>query len=73
MKIQKEKPDLDANPSGTASKVALQREREKRGRFVAVPGDKIHTRIFVRNGQDPASCIDKFLKRYASRSKTKEL
>lgn len=37
---------------GTELKVAHQREMEKHGKYVAVPGDKTHTRIFVRNGED---------------------
>ena len=44
------KVDLEKNPSGTELKIAQQREREKHGRYVSVPGDKTHTRIFVRDG-----------------------
>ena len=49
----KSKIDLEKNPKGTELKVALQREREKSGRYVSIPGDKSHTKIFVRDGEDP--------------------
>nr|UVX74848.1 MAG: hypothetical protein [Bacteriophage sp.] len=41
----KSKIDLEKNPKGTELKVALQREREKSGRYVSIPGDKSHTKI----------------------------
>lgn len=34
------KIDLENNPHGTELKVMQQREREKHGRYVTVPGDK---------------------------------
>lgn len=45
------KIDLEKNPSGTELKIERQREIEKNGRYVAIPGDKTHTRIFVKNGK----------------------
>lgn len=53
------KIDLENNPHGTELKVMQQKEREKHGRYVAIPGDKTRTRIFVRNGEDPEkkNCI----------------
>ena len=45
------KVDLEKNPSGTELKIAQHRELEKHGRYVAIPGDKSHTRIFVHNGE----------------------
>lgn len=46
------KVDLEKNPSGTELKIAQHRELEKHGKYVAIPGDKTRTRIFVRNGED---------------------
>lgn len=46
------KVDLEKNPSGTELKIAQHRELEKHGKYVAIPGDKTQTRIFVRNGED---------------------
>lgn len=46
------KVDLEKTPSGTELKIARQREIEKHGKYVAVPGDKTRTRIFVRNGEN---------------------
>ena len=53
------KIDLDKNPSGTELKIAQHRELEKHGKYVAIPGDKTRTRIFVRNGGcgEEDSCI----------------
>ena len=45
------KVDLEKNPSGTELKIAQHRELEKHGKYVAIPGDKTRTRIFVRNGK----------------------
>lgn len=33
------KVDLEKNPSGTELKIARQREMEKHGKYVAIPGD----------------------------------
>ncbi len=61
------KIDLDKNPSGTELKIAQHRELEKHGKYVAVPGDKTHTRIFVRNGEDAEKKIVSYLERINSR------
>ena len=57
------KVDLEKNPSGTELKIAQQREREKHGRYVSVPGDKTYTRIFVRDGEDAEKKIATYLER----------
>lgn len=44
------KVDLEKNPSGTELKIAQHRELEKHGKYVAIPGDKTRTRVFVRDG-----------------------
>ena len=49
-------------------KVALQREREKSGRYVSIPGDKSHTKIFVRDGEDPEKRILSFIKKINNRT-----
>lgn len=61
------KMELDRNPSGTHLKVAQQREREKTGRHVAIPGDKTRTRVFVRDGEDPEKRIAAYLERISNR------
>ena len=61
------KVDLEKNPAGTELKVALQREREKTGRYVVIPGDKIRTRIFVRDGEDSEKKIAAYLDRINNR------
>lgn len=43
--IIERKMELDRNPAGTHLKVAQQREREKTGRYVAIPATK-HVRGF---------------------------
>lgn len=58
----KSKIDLEKNPKGTELKVALQREREKSGRYVSIPGDKSHTKIFVRDGEDFKDLFEAHLK-----------
>lgn len=58
---------LKNNPHGTELKVMQQREREKHGRYVTVPGDKTRTRIFVRNGEDPEKRIASYLERINNR------
>lgn len=57
------KVDLEKNPSGTELKIAQHRELEKHGRYVAIPGDKSHTRIFVKNGDNPEKRIAAYLER----------
>nr|DAI68773.1 MAG TPA: hypothetical protein [Caudoviricetes sp.] len=61
------KVDLEKNPQGTELKIAQQRDVEKKGRYVAIPGDKTHTRIFVRYGDDVEARIAAFLKRINNR------
>lgn len=61
------KVDLEKNPSGTELKIARQREVEKHGKYVAVPGDKTRTRIFVRNGEDVEKKIAAYLERINNR------
>lgn len=65
--ILSRKVDLESNPRGTELKVAQQREREKGGRYVVIPGDKTHTRIFVRNGEDAEKKIAAYLERINNR------
>ena len=55
------KVDLDRNPTGTELKIAQHRELEKHGKYVAIPGDKTRTRIFVRNGEDAEKKMIKLL------------
>ena len=61
------KVDLEKNPSGTELKIARQREMEKHGKCVAVPGDKTRTRIFVRNGENVEKKIAAYLERINNR------
>lgn len=57
------KVDLEKNPKGTELKIAQHRETERQGRYVAIPGDKSHTRIFVKNGDNPEKRIAAYLER----------
>ena len=61
------KVDLEKNPKGTELKIAQHRELEKYGRYVAIPGDKIRTRIFVRDGEDSEKKIAAYLDRINNR------
>lgn len=61
------KMELDRNPSGTHLKVAQQREREKTGRYVAIPGDKTHTMIFIKDGENVEKKITAFLEKINKR------
>lgn len=61
------KVDLEKNPSGTELKIDRQREMEKHGKYVAVPGDKTRTRIFVRNGENVDKKIAAYLERINNR------
>ncbi len=61
--IVQRKVDLEENPKGTMLKVSQQRDLEENGRYVPVPGDKNHTMIFVRNGDDPEKKITAFLEK----------
>lgn len=65
--IIERKIELDRNPAGTHLKVAQQREREKHGKYVAIPGDKTRTRVFVRDGEDPEKRIAAYLERISNR------
>ena len=58
--------DLDKNPHGTELKVSRQREREKNGRYYPV-GDKCHTLVFVRDGEDAEKKIAAYLERINNR------
>lgn len=61
------KVDLEKNPSGTELKIARQREMKKHGKYVAVPGDKTRTRIFVRNGENVEKKIAAYFVRLSVR------
>lgn len=61
------KVGLEKNPKVAELKIAQQREMEKHGKYVAVPGDKTHTRIFVLNGEDAEKKIASYLERINSR------
>lgn len=67
--IIERKMELDRNPAGTHLKVIQQREREKHGKYVAIPGDKTRTRVFVRDGEDPEKRIAAYLERIGNRPK----
>lgn len=67
--IIERKMELDRNPAGTHLKVIQQHEREKTGRYVAIPGDKTRTRVFVRDGEDPEKRIAAYLERVGNRPK----
>lgn len=58
--------DLDRNPHGTDLKVSRQREREKNGRYYPV-GDKCHTLVFVRAGEDADKKIAQYLEKVNNR------
>lgn len=62
------KVDLEKNPSGTELKIAQHQELEKHGKYVTIPGDKTHTRIFVRDGEDPEKRILSFIKKINNRT-----
>ena len=61
------KMELDKNPHGTELKISQQKELEKHGRYVAIPGDKTRTRIFVRNGENAEKKIAAYLERINNR------
>ena len=65
--IMSRKIDLNKNPSGTELKIAQHRELEKHGKYVAIPGDKTQTRIFVRNGENVEKKIAAYLDRINNR------
>lgn len=65
--IVQRKVDLEENPKGTMLKVSQQRDLEENGRYVPVPGDKNHTMIFVRNGDDAKKKIAAYLERINKR------
>lgn len=58
--------DLDRNPYGVEKKVFQQQEREKGGRYYPV-GDKCHTLVFVRDGEDAKKKIAAYLERINNR------
>ena len=60
--------DLDRNPHGVEKKVLQQQERERHGRYVAILGDKSHTKIFVRDGEDSEKKIAAYLNKIKNRS-----
>lgn len=62
------KVDLEKNPKGTELKIAQHRELEKHGKYVTIPGDKSHTKIFVRDGEDPEKRILSFIKKINNRT-----
>lgn len=62
------KADLDNNPAGTDAKIAHHRHIERHGRYVAIPGDKSHTRIFVRDGENPDKRIAAYLEKIKNRA-----
>lgn len=63
------KADLDKNPAGTEAKIAHHRHIERHGRYVAIPGDKSYTRIFVRDGENPEKRISAYLEKINNRTK----
>lgn len=58
--------DLDKNPHGVEKKVFQQREREKGGRYHPA-GDKCHTLVFVRDGEDAEKKIAAYLNKIKNR------
>lgn len=63
------KASLDENPKGIELKVLAQRDREKCGRYYAIPEDKTNTMIFVRDGEDAKKKIAAFMERVKNRTK----
>lgn len=63
------KASLDENPKGIELKVLAQRDREKCGRYYAIPEDKTNTMIFVRDGEDAKKKIAAFMERMNKRPK----
>lgn len=58
--------DLDRNPHGVEKKVFQQQEREKGGRYHPA-GDKCHTLVFVRAGEDADKKIAQYLEKVNNR------
>lgn len=58
--------EIGKNPPGTLKEVARQKEREKGGRYYPV-GDKCHTLVFVRAGEDVEMKIAAYLERMKNR------
>lgn len=48
-------------------KISQQKELEKTGRYVAIPGDKTHTMIFVKDGENAEKKITAFLEKINKR------
>lgn len=65
--IVQRKVDLEENPKGTMLKVSQQRDLEKTGRYVAIPGDKTHTMIFIKDGENVEKKITAFLEKINKR------
>lgn len=61
------KMELDKNPHGTELKISQQKEQEKTGRYVAIPGDKTHTMIFIKDGENAEKKITAFLEKINKR------
>ena len=61
------KVDLEKNPSGTELKIAQHRELEKHGKYVTIPGDKTHTMIFIKDGENAEKKITAFLEKINKR------
>lgn len=65
--IVQRKVDLEENPKGTMLKESQQKELEKTGRYVAIPGDKTHTMIFIKDGENAEKKITAFLEKINKR------
>ena len=64
----REKDDISENPRGTELKVQQQRERERGGRFIRVPG-MAKTMLFVPAGKDEREAIERFTEKMNNRKK----
>lgn len=65
--IVQRKVDLEENPKRTMLKVSQQRDLEKNGIYVAIPGDKTHTMIFIKDGENAEKKITAFLEKINKR------
>lgn len=65
--LTQRKASLDENPKGIELKVLAQRDREKCGRYYAIPEDKTNTMIFVRDGEDSEKKIAAYLNKIKNR------
>ena len=48
-------------------KINYQKELEKTGRYVAIPGDKTHAMIFIKDGENAEKKITAFLEKINKR------